>query len=386
MDSLRGVAALAVVTFHAAAAAGALAGGPDAPFYAPYVARLDMSLAMFFVISAFLLYRPYVAARAGVGRAPALRDYARRRVLRIVPAYWVALTVLALYPGLHRFGTSDTLGFYLFLQQFDVGLAEGGLTPAWSLSVEVTYYMLLPALAALGAVWAVEDGGRRVRLRREALVVGGAYLVSVAVRVAASLAGVGGDGDDLAPSPSGALYTVLPGSVYSSLLGTLDWLALGMGLAVASVHLDRGGRAGAAAMVARRPGLCWALAAALLALPTLTGVLPVYPERYGPGQWLVAHALYGIVALLLLLPAVLGHEGGGAVRALLRTRTLAWLGLVSYGIFLWHLPIVVEVGESGLSLPGVPRVLEVLVPGLAITVVCAAASYYVVERPFLRRK
>lgn len=384
MDALRALAALAIVVLHATAAAGALAGGPGAPFYAPYVARLDIGVTVFFLISGFLLYRPFVAARARAGAAPRLRSYARRRALRILPAYWIALTALALYPGLDGFQGGQAAGFYLLAQQFDAGWAEGGLPQAWSLSVEASFYILLPGLAALAALSVRRGpGGGRSGARRELLPVAGLYLVSVVARLGASLAGVGGGLDGPALAPDGALFTVLPGSVYSSLVGTLDWFALGMGLAVASVHLDRGRLVGA---VARRPDACWALAAALFLLPTVTGALPAYPDLYGGVQWFVAHALYGVIALLVLLPAVFDHDGGGAVRGFLGMRALAWLGLVSYGIFLWHLPIVVELGTSGLSLPGVPRVLEVLMPGLAITIALAAASYYAVERPLLRRR
>ena len=53
-------------------------------------------LTFFFITSGFLLYRPYMAGKLGVGRAPRLSSYARNRLLRIVPAYWLALTVLAI--------------------------------------------------------------------------------------------------------------------------------------------------------------------------------------------------------------------------------------------------------------------------------------------------
>ena len=64
-------------------------------FYGDYLIRLEVVIQFFFVTSGFVLYRPYIAGRLGVGRAPRLSSYARNRFLRIVPAYWLAMTVLA---------------------------------------------------------------------------------------------------------------------------------------------------------------------------------------------------------------------------------------------------------------------------------------------------
>jgi len=129
----------------------------------------------------------------------------------------------------------------------------------------------------------------------------------------------------------------------------------------------------------------WALAAAIwLALVWLG---PDYPEPYGPTSFFIAEALYGAIAVLLLAPAVFGHTAGGAVRRFLALRPLAWLGLVSYGFFLWHLPILVKIGDTGaFSVPGIPRTVEVWAMGFLLTLPCAAASYYLLERPLLRLK
>ena len=64
------------------------------------VLHLNIGVTIFFLISGFLLYRPFIAHRTGGGEAPASADYARRRLLRIVPAYWLVLIVLILVPGL----------------------------------------------------------------------------------------------------------------------------------------------------------------------------------------------------------------------------------------------------------------------------------------------
>jgi peptidoglycan/LPS O-acetylase OafA/YrhL len=75
-------------------------------------------------------------ALLGDTEPPSLVRYAQRRVLRIVPAYWLALTVLALWPGLEGVFTSESWVYYGFVQSFRVDWIFRGLAPAWSLSVE----------------------------------------------------------------------------------------------------------------------------------------------------------------------------------------------------------------------------------------------------------
>lgn len=80
VDALRAMAALAVLATHAAAEAQARTA-----WFGPFIQRLNVGVTVFFLISGFLLYRPWVAARAG---APArnIADYARSRFLPLVPA------------------------------------------------------------------------------------------------------------------------------------------------------------------------------------------------------------------------------------------------------------------------------------------------------------
>ena len=57
------------------------------------------------------------------------------------------------------------------------------------------------------------------------------------------------------------------------------------------------------------------------------------------------HVLYALCCVLLLLPAIFGDARGGWPRRLLATPALAWFGLVSYGVFLYHAPLLVELHE-----------------------------------------
>src|SRR3954447_8477071 len=143
VDGLRAVAALTVLVGHTSF----MSGFNGNSVFGPVVSRFDLGVALFFVISGFLLYRPFVAARLERRPAPRVLRYARRRVLRIVPAYWLALTCLAIWPGLR----GDVFGhwyiYYFFLQNLSLQYIQGGITATWSLCVEVQFYILLPFYA-----------------------------------------------------------------------------------------------------------------------------------------------------------------------------------------------------------------------------------------------
>jgi peptidoglycan/LPS O-acetylase OafA/YrhL len=106
-----------------------------------------------------------------------------------------------------------------------------------------------------------------------------------------------------------------------------------------------------------------------------------FPDSWA-AHFVFNHVLQGIVALGLLLPAVFGDDRGGAVRRILANRVLLWVGVVSYGLYLWHVAVMRKLTDLGL--------LDSLGRGgftalaLALSLLAAAASFYVVERPALR--
>ena len=375
VDSLRAIAVLCVLLVHAAA----LSGLADFSWGRLFL-HLNVGVTLFFVISGFLLYRPMVAARVLGAPATRGRDYARRRFLRIVPAYWAALTLLAIYPGLGGVFTDDWWKFYGLVQfypfLYDPQVCTGGFEPCglpqtWSLAAEVAFYAALPFLAAAAAALTRRLPGPWVR----------AEVALLAPLAAAS-----------------ALFCVWstqafePGSevfiLHISFLGTFLWFALGMGAAVASVALhEREHESRLAGLVAERPLLPWLAAAGLMLLLAL--VLPATPFEtgYGAAEQLLQHVSFGLVGLLMLLPAVFGQSGGGLPRRVLASRVLAWLGLISYGIFLWHFTVMAELLDVGaLSWAGEHRFAPLVLMTLALAVPLGALSYYLLERPLLRLK
>jgi len=363
VDGLRAIAALSVLVYHTAYTSNAT----DA-WYGPLVGRFEVGVALFFAISGFLLYRPFFAAHYE-GRPPIqARDYLRRRFLRIVPAYWLALTLLAIYPGLIGVFTGDWWIYYGFGQVYSLDTFDFGIPPAWTLCIEVTFYLSLPFYAlALRRICRGHELRRVVRIELAvlaALAVGSLIYRTVAI----------------ANGPN-AYYTWLP--------GMFDWFAAGMALAVLSVALQARARPWAPAeLVARRPELVWLVAVAVFALLALTVPAPSPGDTfYTKGELFRTHVLSAVIAALVLLPAVAGGDRGGPVRRLLSWSVLAWLGLISYGIYLWHQTLMLWLVDEG-ALEWVPggEFMALTALTLLLATACAAASYYAVERPLLRLK
>src|SRR4051794_25710035 len=207
--------------------------------YGRYTARMDVGVTVFFVISGFLLYRPFVAARLDGRAPPRIRDYARRRVLRIFPAYWLALTVLAIWPGLAGVWTGQWWVYYGLIQNYFGPRITGGIGATWSLCVELSFYVALPLLA-----WAMlrllPRDTRARRVRTELIMLGSLATLSIVVRWLTD--------------------TTL---FHNTLIGNFDWFALGMLIAVASAAwATREVEPAPVRWLRRFPSIAWVLAAA----------------------------------------------------------------------------------------------------------------------------
>ena len=374
-DSLRAFAAISILLVHAAIFSGA-----EDSWYWPLVAHLDVGVPFFFCLSGFLLYRPLLASR--VLRAPGVRqrDYLRRRFLRIFPAYWLALTVLAVVPGLYGVFTENWWVYYFLLQNYPVyevtpdcaqHVYECGIAPTWSLAVEVFFYAVLPFFA-LGMARLQGLSPLRGWLGLEIGVL--AILAAISVWIQSSLS-------------FSDLYSVL----FFSPLGRAWWFGLGMGLAALSVRVqERGSEPPGVSWIGRNPTALWAAAAALYLATSLfwfeAGPIAGFRGE-SVHQYIAGYIIYGLIAALVMLPAVFGAERGGIPRRLLGNRVVGYLGLISYGIFLWHFPIVIALVQGGVGewWPAMAFPVVALVT-LAITIVCATLSYRLIERPLMRLK
>jgi peptidoglycan/LPS O-acetylase OafA/YrhL len=369
-DGLRAVAALLVVVVHV--------GGDSGYTYRSqvgfYTARGEIGVSIFFLISGFLLYRPFVAAALAGRPGPALRSYLVRRALRIVPLYWVALWVYYAVTGWKSVhGISGLLQNMFFLQIYSKDWIFHGITQAWSLCIEVTFYLALPIWAAGMRSW----DRRRDRhaattaeavLRRELIALAVLYVASLAFRWW------------VVKYPTGPTQTAR-----SWLPAWGDHFALGMALAVVAAYVAQTGKLPAVLRWLTKPGadvISWIVAAVIFYLTARHIGLNTQPLRVGGVKVdLQRQVLYGLFGLFVLLPAVFGRARTGAVRRLLASRVLALTGLVSYGIYLWHQLVIAELQKHtswvALHSPFVPLLLVVL----AITLSVSTVTYLAVERP-----
>src|SRR3954469_18887751 len=232
LDSMRAIAFCCVLVAHAAFAAGFATDGSE---LTPYLARLDVGVRIFFLISAFLLYRPFVAARLRREEPPLVRAYAWRRFLRVAPPYWLALCVIALWLGAPGVFTVEHAPLYFgFAHIYDTHtLNVPGMPQAWSLCVEVSFYVFLPLYAALIRRIA---GGLRTELIGAAVLFGGGLAYK------------------LWTLPKGPLTDASLLRFHLALPEYIDYFAIGIALAAISVA-GAGGRA--LDFVARRPWVAW---------------------------------------------------------------------------------------------------------------------------------
>lgn len=339
-DSLRAVAALCVVGFHGVYQVAGNAQVGEA--WWRYGRNLDVGVPIFFAISGFLLYRPFVAARQAGRPLPSLRRYAVRRALRIVPAFWVALVVVTIWFDLPDTRSLEGIVRYFgFLQVYDSDTAVRMIGQAWSLDVEVVFYLALP----LWALWGLRSGVPGLVALIAASVAWKLFAVSQA---------------DPAQAGDVAWFLVFPAWV--------DHLAIGMLLAVLSVR-------GGVPRVLGRPRVMWA--AALLLFVAAAWVLQPGPrESATDTSYLVRHLLFGGLIFCLLAPAVFG--------SLRPTRLLTWIGTVSYSLYLIHFAAIAQLS---LWWDDVPRGAGWIAWAAAVlggSLLLAAVGYQLVERPFIR--
>ena len=372
-DGLRAIAALSVVAVHTTF----VSGFDGRSGLGNYASRLEIGVSVFFVISGFLLYRTFAAAHFE-GRRVDIGSFWIRRLKRIVPAYWAAFLVVTyvMHADTIRHGWKPLAAYLGFAQIYFPHYVLSGITQAWSLCTEMSFYLALPLWA-----WFI---GRRNRepadqLKAELVGLGGWVAVSLVYRSIVLWAQHVHPGQQVSGKAASGLAFTMP----NWLPGYADLFALGMLLAVFSAWTTSTGRSIRILDHASVPGISWAIAAGLFLAVSNIG-LPVKPITASPlALSLARQTLYGLFAFFIVVPAVVGPQSQGLLRRALQTRPLVFLGTVSYGIYLWHESWIVMflrwTGDRLFTISFLELTAFVTVAATAV----ASISYFFVERPIL---
>lgn len=314
LTGVRALAALLVVATHAAYTTGKYTHGYAGLVYS----RMEIGVPIFFVLSGYLLFGPWVRAAAAGSSSPSVRRYAWHRVRRIMPAYVV--TVLVAYviyhfreagpnPGHSWYGLLRNLSLtQIYTDAYMFSHLHQGLTQMWSLAVEVAFYVALPVLAFVLLVVLCR---RRWQPR---LLLAGLFALAL-----------------ISPAWMAFVHTAhgLPDGARLWLPGYLAWFIGGMMLTVLAVMGVRcyGFIAVPLAVV------CYFIAATPIAGEPTT-------SPTGLAQAVTKTVFFAVIATLVVAPLVCGDTGWYS--KVLASRPMVWLGEISYEIFLVHL-ILMEV-------------------------------------------
>jgi peptidoglycan/LPS O-acetylase OafA/YrhL len=382
IEGLRAVAAGAVVIHHVWIFDGGIRVGEDSGADVVFL-NLALGVTLFFALSGFLLYRPFAAAIARDEALPSVGRYLRNRALRILPAYWAILLVAALVlttaatragGGEIGYGSMtdpvELLKAMLLIQNYDPDSIVIGIGPAWSLSVEVVFYLLLPLLVIGAARLAVAQERRE----RRVLVL----LAPAALLLAIGIAGKVLAGVVVTGSPAEGYSDNWHSVIERSFLAQADLFSFGMAAAVLHTEVVDGRL--------RLPR--WWRGAALAGAVALFVPCALSLNR-GQLSYLPENTVVALAATLFLAAAVFPAEAGARpfwLQRLLELRPVVATGLISYSIFLWNVPVVLWLTEHDLTREGWSGLGFNLILTFLIVGALSVLTYRLVELPALRRK
>jgi peptidoglycan/LPS O-acetylase OafA/YrhL len=348
LESVRAVAALAVLASHVLAT---IYYFDNAQMTDGFVRRLlfggTYGVYLFFALSGYLLFWPFAKRYFSDGRPIDLGRYALNRALRILPLYYVVIIGVLILQ--ENGGTAQQWELFLtFSENFSTNTLKLVDGVVWTVVVELHFYLLLPVIS-----WALLKLSRG-RLSTAGVLLVGAGLASLALRWATAY-GTPADAHPILGSSFPAMFMFFAAGMVVALL-RLSWERRRPGWL-------RGPVAGADTWIAVAMGI-WLVAT--LAVP-----------HSGIGGVEAATAL---AAMLFVGACVLPLQPGLAVRAL-EWRWLATIGVVSYSIYLLHLPILRAIADSGGSLTHSQALYPVTV---AICIPLSFITYHLIEAPFLR--
>lgn len=366
LDGLRALACLAVFGVHFQQTVSLQ--GSIGPFdLARLLENGNTGVALFFALSGFLLSMPFWRSLERSEPVPRWRTFWLKRAARILPAYFLCLTLLIAHNRLwEQTGEStNILSHYLLLFNYSSQYIYSINPPFWTLAIEVQFYALLPLIFLFVAAFP-----RRARMPVVAGLAVLAYVAHLGVIQCASCQAWwpwSGHGD---PAQNPVFTLSLLAHLPHFLLGVLGGGAYSPLKAASGRHFF--------AVQGTTEAIFWIAAGALfvtLATP-LDALFTIPFGRYN----------LPLVPILLTV-IVLTASYTVFAKALLDLAPVRWIGQLSYGVYIYHLPALNLVGRymQRVGLTVKEHWLILLAAALALTLVAAAVSYYLLERPVLRR-
>lgn len=368
LDGLRALAALSVfcVHFNQVVRLDYLWGPFD--LYR-LLANGEYGVSLFFSLTGFLLAMPFWKTLQSDDPVLKLGDYALKRAARIFPAYYAALTALILLSGLWKVpgAFADILMHYLFLFNYTEFSIFSINAPFWTLAVEVQFYILLPFLFLLV---------RKVSIGKALVIIGflgaGAYAAHYMLMVSVT---------SVVSWPfKPQLNWIRPyGAVLNhSLLAHLPHFLLGV--AASRLYLRMSEKEAFSSPPAKRAfeSVFWISAVSVLILvsTSLEETLTIPYGRYG----------LPMIPLLIVMLVVSAPHTALAVKCL-ESYPLRILGRISYGFYIWHLPVLTRTDQymGRFGLDAAEHWILFGFIGLLLSVVLASISYLAIEKPVLNR-
>ncbi|MBK6512764.1 MAG: acyltransferase [Polyangiaceae bacterium] len=348
LDGLRAVSILMVMASHAAGTQ--LVGGSLVPLGAAHQWG-KVGVRVFFVISGFLITKLMLDEEVRHGSV-SIKAFYVRRAYRILPAYAVYLGFLVAL----RFGfgvdiaTNDLVHAATYTTNFDVE-RHWFVSHIWSLSVEEQFYLLWPVMFALGGrVWAFWT----------------AVVACVVAPICRYLV-------------VKALPVELDALVWQAAPAVADSIATGCLLAFARTADARAAAGPLAALIERALVKTRATPLTYLFFPT---AFFSYLLEDRPTVWTLVGVSFSNVGFALVVDRAVSSQSDPLGRLLLHP-WLERLGVLSYSLYLWQ---QVFLRQSYVSGPPAVAFVSSLPVSLACALAAGAASYYLVEKPILRRR